>query len=425
MFLLACWNILCELAPWLLLGMALSGIMHVLLPKNFIRKRLKGAAGVVKAVGLGVPLPLCSCGVVPAGIGLKNQGASNGSAVGFLISTPQTGIDSILVSASFLGWPFAIFKMVTAAVTGVVGGWLTDIVVQPSEEEQLNQQPIPTAKSTSTNDRFVHKLAEIWFHGLEIVQSIWIWLVIGILVSAAISTVLPESWLETVGSWGLLPAMFLVLLISLPLYVCATASVPIAAALVYGGIPAAAALVFLMAGPATNITTIGSIYSRFGWRTMVVYLSTIIVGSMVFAWFFDWLLTASVVKNVDHHHHHQTWWSIGSAMIMLAMMVYFAWDDVTRRLRHTPDSSNDEVPVMTIRVDGMTCGSCVGRLEKALRECKDIESAQVQLNPGQAVIKGEVKPDKIHEIVQELGFVSYPGQSFGDNSSHPTIETGV
>ena len=104
-----CFATLCELAPWLLLGMLISGVLHVWLPKDFIKRRFQGFGGVVKSVLLGVPLPLCSCGVIPAGIGLKNDGASDGAAVGFLISTPQTGVDSILVSASFFGWPVCHF----------------------------------------------------------------------------------------------------------------------------------------------------------------------------------------------------------------------------------------------------------------------------------------------------------------------------
>ena len=116
-FLQATWSVLAELAPWLLFGALLAALLHVLLPRNLIRRQLSGYGGAVKAVVLGVPLPLCSCGVIPAGIGLKRTGASNGSAMGFLISTPQTGVDSILVSATFLGWPFALFKVAAAAVT--------------------------------------------------------------------------------------------------------------------------------------------------------------------------------------------------------------------------------------------------------------------------------------------------------------------
>ena len=118
------WQIVLELAPWLLLGLLLAGILHVLLPVGFVKRHLgsPGFASVLKAVAVGVPLPLCSCGVIPAALGLKKEGASNGAAVGFLISTPQTGVDSILVSATFLGWPFAIFKVISALLSGLMGG---------------------------------------------------------------------------------------------------------------------------------------------------------------------------------------------------------------------------------------------------------------------------------------------------------------
>ena len=165
--------------------MAFSGVLHVFLPSQFIRKRFRGPTGVVSAVTLGIPLPLCSCGVVPAGIGLKNEGASDGAAVGFLISTPQTGVDSILVSASFFGWPFAIFKMVAALVTGVFGGLLVDRGDRSNEPEPaLTSSTVSTAKSKHWSEFFTHSI--------EILQSIWIWLVIGILVSAAIETWVPE-----------------------------------------------------------------------------------------------------------------------------------------------------------------------------------------------------------------------------------------
>jgi uncharacterized membrane protein YraQ (UPF0718 family) len=119
------WNVWVELAPWLLLGALVSGVIHVFLPTDFVRRHLTGRGSIAKAVALGVPLPLCSCGVIPAGLGLKKDGASDGAAVGFLISTPQTGVDSVLVAAAFLGWPFALFKVVAATITGMTGGLLT------------------------------------------------------------------------------------------------------------------------------------------------------------------------------------------------------------------------------------------------------------------------------------------------------------
>ena len=131
-FVEAIWDVMTELSPWLLLGATVAGLLHVILPPDFVRRSLRGRAGTLKAVLLGVPLPLCSCGVIPAGLGLKKDGASNGAAVGFLISTPQTGVDSIFVSASFLGWPFAVFKVASAFVLGLIGGAATD-AVDPGE----------------------------------------------------------------------------------------------------------------------------------------------------------------------------------------------------------------------------------------------------------------------------------------------------
>jgi len=195
-FFTGCWTTLCELSPWLLLGMLISGILHVVLPKSFVRRRFHGFGGVVKSVLLGVPLPLCSCGVIPAGIGLKNDGASDGAAVGFLISTPQTGIDSVLVSASFFGWPFAIFKMFAAAVTGIVGGWLTEVSGEP-ETELVQEAGESRAESCSAGEPKTRPalprsrtawIGELWAHSMEVLQSIWLWLLVGVLVSALISS---------------------------------------------------------------------------------------------------------------------------------------------------------------------------------------------------------------------------------------------
>ena len=138
---------MCELSPWLLLGMFLAGLMHVLLPAGFASRNLHGFWGVIKSVAIGVPLPLCSCGVIPAGIGLKKDGASDGSAVAFLISTPQTGVDSVLVSASFFGLPFAIFKVVAAAVMGVLGGWMTDRSSSEDTDTTESETGLPIAVS--------------------------------------------------------------------------------------------------------------------------------------------------------------------------------------------------------------------------------------------------------------------------------------
>jgi len=172
--------VLLELAPFLLLGMVVAGVLHVALPDRFVHRQLRGRFGVVKAVLLGVPLPLCSCGVIPTALGLRRDGASRGATVGFLISTPQTGVDSILVSASFLGWPFAIFKVGAAALTGVVGGFLAD-ATRGGRDPDAAPEPAP-AESTRRG------LRSVVAHALEILRSIWHWVVVGILASALITS---------------------------------------------------------------------------------------------------------------------------------------------------------------------------------------------------------------------------------------------
>jgi uncharacterized membrane protein YraQ (UPF0718 family)/copper chaperone CopZ len=398
MLLEATWHVLLQLAPWLLLGTLIAGLMHVLLPAGFIHRRLNGPSGVLKAVGIGVPLPLCSCGVIPAGIGLKEDGASDGACVGFLISTPQTGVDSILVSASFLGWPFAFFKVFSAAVTGIVGGLLVDrLPVETTGGEQKEVPPRPSTRPLDLAYRALH-------HGLDIIRSIWLWLAFGILVSSAIQVYVPDSFLAGVASLGIIPSIVTALAISLPLYVCATASVPIAAALVAGGLPPGAALVFLMAGPATNLATMGAIYRRFGGRVLVVYLGTIIVGSGLAAVVFDWLLADITVATAHSHEEHQTWWGQISAVLLVALFAWFAVERVIVFFRRNVHRSTDVASEVKIRVSGMKCGNCVAQLERALRKTEGIKSVQVNLEPGEAIVAGRCDEERIREVIAEAGF---------------------
>lgn len=396
-FLLSAWHTTVELAPWLLLGAAVAGVMHVLLPRDFVRRQLRGKGSVAKAVALGVPLPLCSCGVIPVAISLREQQASRGATVGFLISTPQTGVDSILVSAAMLGWPFALFKVVAALVTGLIGGFVTD-AVQPTANE------LPTIRPNSASHAGRRSWRDLVDHTLEILHSIWGWLVIGVLLSAAITTLVPDSMLTGLAAYGGMAAMAAALAVSLPLYVCATASVPIAAALVASGLPAGAALVFLMAGPATNAATIGAVRKTIGGRALVVYLSTIIIGSMAAGMFFDRVLSASGVS--QHVHEHPiTWWGVASAVALLALIAWFAISDLMRKLAsRKPLDAAGNVPATTVPITGMTCQGCVGKVEANLKRDPDVRSARVTLDPPQAVVVGNISDQRVRELVESAGF---------------------
>ena len=385
------WEVLLALSPWLLLGMAIAGLLHVVLPDGFVRRQLTGRYAVLKAVLLGVPLPLCSCGVIPTGLGPKKDGASNGAAIGFLISTPQTGVDSVLVSSAFLGWPFAIFKVVAAALTGLVGGTLADLTADSSSDAA------PEAASPGSRRRGVRDAID---HSLGILRSIWGWVVLGVVASAAIEVLVPGEFFAGLSNRGPVVPVLAALLISLPLYVCATASVPIAAALVAGGMPTGAALVFLMAGPATNVATIGAIYRTLGKRALAIYLGTIVVGSVGAGLLFDSLLATGATAP-GHAHGEATWWAVAGAVVLLALMGWFALGDLRRlagRLRAAGETT------LELRVAGMTCGGCTSKLERALSREDGVEGVDVSLEREMAVIRGAIDERRIRLAVERAGF---------------------
>lgn len=393
-----------ELSPWFLLGMLVAGILHVALPRNFVRQQLRGRWGVAKAVALGVPMPLCSCGVIPTGLGLKRDGASNGAALGFLISTPQTGVDSILVSASFLGWPFALFKVLAAAVTGLVGGWVADRIPEDeADEHETRDLGVPAAEE----DDAPRGLRAMLTHCHDLLASIWRWLVFGVVVSAMINTYLPVGTLSVFADLGPLAAGFLVLLISLPMYVCATASVPIAAAMVTNGMPVGAALVFLMAGPATNVATIGAIYRGFGSRQLAVYLGVLVVGSIGFGALFDLGISSPDAIGHIHDPSHRPWWAVGSALVLGSLIVRLALGDLIHFVRERGFARSGDA--LEIPVEGMTCGACVSKIESALLSLDGVLTAVVTRNPDRVLVRGSVDRDTIDRAIVGAGYRTVPG----------------
>ncbi len=344
----AAWQVWLQLAPWLLLGAVAAGLLHVLLPRDFASRQFRGLSGVTKAVVLGVPLPLCSCGVIPTGLGLKKDGASDGAAVGFLISTPQTGVDSMLVSASFLGWPFTIYKMVSALVMGLAGGAATEALDDGQDGTRL-------AGATA-----LQSTAGFFEHVVDVIRPIWRWILFGVVASAAITVWIPPG---AIAGWSNIhPALagLAALTIALPLYVCATASVPIAAALIAQGMPTGAALVFLMAGPATNIATIGAVKRAFGGRVLAVYLATVILGSVGLAYIYDAFVPFEALSSMTHEHGHP-WWAWASAFVLAAMFVYFAFEDARGlwKGRHAPRAP----AAVTREAQDLACPTCAGEAE--------------------------------------------------------------
>jgi uncharacterized membrane protein YraQ (UPF0718 family)/copper chaperone CopZ len=395
-YITALWQILLELSPPLLGGLVLAGLIHLLLPPGFIHRTLsrRGIGSVFKSVMVGVPMPLCSCGVVPTALALRKEGASNGATSAFLISTPQTGVDSILVSANFLGWPFAIFKVITAFVTGMIGGVISDHVEKPS----------PIAENhPGTFSKVPFSFAEFWqYTVVDLYGAIDRWIYIGVLLAALITALTPDNYFADLAITQGVSGMLLMLLIATPLYICATGSVPIAASLVVAGLPLGAALVFLMAGPATNVATIGAIYRTLGRRLLSVYLATVIIMSIAFALIFESLFGEQVVTAI-HQHTDPLLGTICFVLLALiaVWLTYYRAQQRNLKLHLMAENTMG----ITLNVEGMSCQHCVSNVKKSLEAVDGVEEATPDLDSGAVVINGEGLDDvALKQAVIDAGY---------------------
>lgn len=397
----ALWSVLLDLSPALLFGLLLAGLLRAYLPVRLVHAHLSrpGLGSAVRAALIGVPMPLCSCGVVPTAMGLRKQGASPGATTSFLISTPQTGVDSVLVSAAFLGWPFALFKLIAAFVTGVLGGWLADRVVA---NEQGAGADVEQGEDWQTGaNRLIGALRYALF---DILAAIDLWLIAGILLAALITVLLPGGTLTGITWTQGLGGMLIVLAISLPLYVCTTASVPIAASLIAAGMPAGTALVFLMAGPATNVATMGAVYRVLGGRLLGVYLGTVVVASIGLGLTFDFLLGGVADAAPMHDHAIGAWWQIGSALLLIALLGYLSVRRIRTRLAPTATSPTQREG-MTLHVTGMTCAHCAASVKAALEDVDDVVHVDVDRASGIVRVSGgRLRRDLLAAAVSGAGF---------------------
>jgi uncharacterized membrane protein YraQ (UPF0718 family) len=314
-FIAACWEMLVEMSPYMFLGFLMAGLLHVFVNPRIITKLLgKGRIkSVLYATLIGIPLPLCSCGVLPATAGLKKQGATDGAAMSFMIATPETGVDSMAVTYALLDPIMTIFRPVAAFFTAVAAGLTQNFFGKTDDSSNEQIEPDLSCRIDNCCDGIncppgVHwhhhslfeKLRASFKYGFgEILDDISKWLILGIAIAGAISVLVPESFMKAYLGGGI-SSMLIMLVVGIPFYTCATSSTPIAAALILKGVSPGAALVFLLAGPATNAATISVVYGLFRRRATVIYLACIAISAVimgllldqVYAWF---TITASSV----------------------------------------------------------------------------------------------------------------------------------
>ncbi len=296
------WSLLGEMAPWLLFGFLVAGLLSVFLRPETIERHLggRGPGPSLKAAALGVPLPLCSCGVIPVAASLRRHGASRGATAAFLLSTPQTGVDSILVTFSLLGPVFAVVRPVVAFLSGVIGGITIDVLGDEREglpgsgEAAEARHPVPLPAAASPGDPAGERCADAccaggselpwWRRVLEygfvtLPEDLARPLLLGILVAGLIGLLVPGDLFTGILGHGIVP-MLAMMVIGIPIYVCATGSVPVAAALIAKGVCPGAALVFLMTGPATNSATIATVWKILGRRATIAYLAVVALTAL-------------------------------------------------------------------------------------------------------------------------------------------------
>ena len=393
------WGVIESLGMWFLIGLLVAALLYGFVPARLFQRWLGKNSfwNVVKAALIGVPMPLCSCGVVPTVIALRKKGASKSSCLSFLVSTPQTGVDSLMVSASFLSWPFAIFKLVSAFAIGIIGGGVNLLL---EKDEAVKSAQELTGEEVEESRPSLKSLYD--FAVNDLFYKLWRWMLAGIIAAALISTYVSADYMAGSLFADPLYGSLAALLLSIPLYVCATSSVPIAAALVMKGMSPAVAIVFLIAGPATNIATIGLIYKSFGKLFTLVYLGVVSIGSMVCALFFSSVISLKMPAAVHHHGTGSNIFVLGGAIIFTLLMLSFMLRDA--RTYFLSKSANPSTSI-TLKVEGMSCQGCVGKIRKALVD-QNLASL-VNGDPGVnslTVAGGDLDLEQITTSIRNCGF---------------------
>ncbi len=340
----AFWVLVHESGLWLIVGFAMAGAVHALVPKSFLTRHLAGSGPwpILKASLLGIPLPLCSCSVIPVAASLRKDGASKGSAAAFAISTPQTGEESIPLTWALFGPFYAFTRPVIAIITAFTAGLLIELTNRKNPaprtitigEQKIESASCCQAPATPAPKACCHsapaaaptvaqRLRSGFRHGyITMPMDLAPWLAIGFVAAAAVTAAIPVGWIESNIGTGFVP-MLLMLLVGIPLYICATSSTPLAFTLVAAGLSPGAALVLLLAGPATNIATITWALKDLGLRATAIYLAVIatvaVVAGLLFDTFFIHTIQLAQTLGSRDHGGLNAAFAIGSILFSMLL----------------------------------------------------------------------------------------------------------
>ena len=416
-----------EMSPYLLLGFLFAGLLHSFVPSRLYHKYLSKPTfgSVVNAALLGIPLPLCSCGVIPTAMSLRREGASKGATTSFLIATPQTGVDSILATYGMMGLPFAIVRPVAALCTALFGGAAANIFGKESEGNANAEVPAHEHHhdhcDCGCNSHATHRnklLEALHYAYVEMIADIGKWLLIGLFIAGLITVLIPDNAF-TLFQGNTLASMLLVLCIAVPMYLCATGSIPIAVALMLKGLTPGAGLVLLMAGPACNFASMLVVKKVLGTRSLIIYLASIVIGAVGFGYLIDFLHFGGYVNFLgslqvaDGCGHcapeGDSWfaWVCTAALLLLVLNAL-----LLPKLRHKRDTVEtkhiENMNTKVYHIEGMNCNHCRTAAEKALQDVEGVTSARVVLETKEAFVEGTATEEALRKAVESVGFTLVP-----------------
>tara|TARA_Y100000588_G_C14274870_1_gene933931 strand:- start:513 stop:1775 length:1263 start_codon:yes stop_codon:yes gene_type:complete len=407
LFLLGMWSLCLQMSPFLLLGMFVSGLISMFINSRLILMHIgsKNFLSILKSTVLGIPIPLCSCGVIPVAATLRDSGASKGATVSFLVSTPQTGVDSIFLTYGMLGPVFALFRPLAAFVSGIFSG----MVINRFDNDTHHHND--TDDTPDDKKLLFERLKSGFRYGfLTLPADIVVPLFQGLVIAAAIAIFIPPDFIAEYFSFNSYVMLIMMLAVSLPIYVCATASIPIAVALMAKGVSAGAVFVFLMAGPATNASSITVVKNILGEKTMYHYLLLISFTAIIFGLLLDSFIPI-ILPTISEFSHVHTSDGYVSILLTILFVLILVNAYIYKRKSGIPkiadvetefDGSKDRLSIM---IDGMTCSHCKENVENAVYSCTGVENTLVDLLTGQVIVIGTRLDEKtIKDKIKDIGF---------------------
>ncbi|MCM1451127.1 MAG: permease [Clostridium sp.] len=392
------------MSPYILLGFFIAGLLHAFCNPSMMSRQLsgRGFGPIVKAALFGIPLPLCSCGVLPTAVSLRRAGASKGATASFLIATPQTGVDSIAATWSLLGLPFAVIRPVAALVGSVFGGALVGASDKGAGAEVKMDQ------SDNRKPTFFGRLADAIRYGMvDMVASVGKWLVIGLVIAACITVFVPDEIFLGLKEYPIL-AMLLMVVVAVPMYICATGSIPIALSLMLKGLTPGVGFVLLMAGPAANFASVMVLRKELGSRGTAMYVASVVITAIAFGLLIDYLLPASwflpdaSILAPGGHHGLGIFDTICS--VVLVGLLINAYIQHRRGNVHSHHHAHGDAPEMEIKVEGMMCPHCQAAVRDGLSELDGVDAVEVDLGKGLAYVHGHVARESVVAKIEALGY---------------------